>query len=441
MTDRLPPSSGRQSKAGHHPARRQLVLVGVLASVLALIIAAFVAQALLRDEEPQPPSGLAPAVRPAGGFLDSVGVNIHVTYYDTAYRRAGEWIPLLRDLGVRHVRDGLVLDAPPLVERLGALSKAGIRVTGITGVDQPIDRQLELATGPLAPMLAAVEAPNELDISGLPSWQTRLASYLPALRKGLEQRGRTPLVGPSFVFEANIRETRRLAGNWDVTNLHPYPGGKPPEDVIADALRNVREQTPGKPVVATETGYHNAVRTTGDHPPTSEEAAGDYIPRLLLSSFAMGVQRTFLYEFLDQKPDPGRANRELNFGLLRHDLTPKPSYRALQTLLRVVRSSPGEGARLKVAVQLAPRDVRALVLERDDGSRVLALWRDASVWSVDQRKPTPVAPARVRAAFGGTARDVTVYRPSRQAEPVLRRSEAEHLDLEVGGDVVLVDFR
>jgi hypothetical protein len=41
-----------------------------------------------------------------------------------------------------------------------------------------------------------------------------------------------------------------------------------------------------------------------------------YIPRLFLEYFRLGIQRTLLYEFIDEFVDVANTNREANFGLM-----------------------------------------------------------------------------------------------------------------------------
>ena len=86
-------------------------------------------------------------------------------------------------------------------------------------------------------------------------------------------------------------------------------------------------------LVFTETGYHNALHDRADQPPASEEAAAVYFPRLLLAAFGLGARRTFIYELLDEKPDPGLADLQQHFGLLRNDFSPKPAFTAIKTLI------------------------------------------------------------------------------------------------------------
>ena len=59
-----------------------------------------------------------------------------------------------------------------------------------------------------------------------------------------------------------------------------------------------------KPIVFTESGYHNAINENTDQPGVSETTAAKYIPRLFLEDFSRAVPRTYLYELMDEAPDP-----------------------------------------------------------------------------------------------------------------------------------------
>jgi hypothetical protein len=89
-----------------------------------------------------------------------------------------------------------------------------------------------------------------------------------------------------------------------------------------------------------------------------------------------------------------------------------------------------------------PDDLQRLLLERSDGSRVVALWRPVSVWDQNRRVPVDPGEQQIRLTFGGVgARDVSVWRPSVSAEPTLRRESVHDLSLPLAGDLVLVSYR
>jgi hypothetical protein len=193
----------------------------------------------------------------------------------------------------------------------------------------------------------------------------------------------------------------------------------------------------------TETGYHNAYAATTGQPPVSEEAAAVYLPRALVAAFGAGVRRTFVYELLDEKPDPGLHDPEQHFGLLRNDLSPKPAFTAIKTLIAAVRASPGSGSGVLPWDLRAPEDadVQHVVLARRDGSRAIAIWRPVSVWDTDERRAVDPGSVAIELLWGRTASDVTVWRPSVSEQPVLRRAQARRLKLDLAGDLVLVSFR
>lgn len=432
--------SGTRSPQRPAATRRQLVVIAVLLAALVALLAIAVREG--GEIGGSKGSGRASeGIRPlsATGFLDSLGVNVHMTYYDTAYARLDEWAARLDELGVRHVRDGLVLDNPRYVDDYRRLARQGVRATLIVG--EPVGPSLELAAGPLRPVVEALEAPNEADATLGPDWEATLERLLPELHAATEE-GRlrdVPLLGPSFVGYDNRQAVDDLQRYWDVQNVHPYPGGQEPAANLSREILAVRAKGRGKPIQATEAGYHTAVNATVGQPPVPEEVAAAYLPRMAAEYYAAGVQRTFFYELLDEKPDPGGVDPEQHFGLLRNDLSPKPAFTSLRNLVRVVRRSPGPGER--VPVRTSGADVESLLLERRDGSRVLLLWQRASLWDPGSREPHEASDVTVGVRFGAEARDVAVQRPARGDDPIARSARATELQAPVGADVTAVTFR
>jgi hypothetical protein len=378
----------------------------------------------------------------AEALADSIGVVVHFSYVDTAYGRQADVVTSLRELGVRHIREGTPPRSGPLASGLRAARAAGIRATLLPG-DTERD-PVAAVTDSIAVMgdhIDAFEGPNELDNIGDPAWVEKLSAYMPRLAAAVREHAPgVPVVGPSFVQPSSrVEVPADLPGLY---NAHPYAGGGPPEPALGAAVREAGADDLDRGVVFTETGYHNALHATTGQPPTSERAAAVYLPRLLVTAFGAGVRRTFIYELLDEKPDPGLLDPEQHFGLLRQDFTPKPAYTAVQTLIRVLRASKRSRvpapARLRVS---AEGTVDRVTLERRDGSQVTALWRPVSVWDQDERQPTTVNPLRVHLRVDPAGRDVAIWRPSVSARPVLRRAEADRLAIDLYGDLVLVSVR
>src|SRR5690349_14849382 len=113
------------------------------------------------------PAASADTARPADSFVDSVGVNVHLTYGDTAYGNFSLVRRRLDELGVRHIRDGLCGSCGWQLDSLRTLAGDGIHADLIVG-------WVNNRTGTLSANLAAVkskllgsvdmlEAPNEWD--------------------------------------------------------------------------------------------------------------------------------------------------------------------------------------------------------------------------------------------------------------------------------------
>jgi hypothetical protein len=155
----------------------------------------------------------------------------------------------------------------------------------------------------------------------------------------------------------------------DAVSVHPYrPYHRPPETAAEDytKLRKLIERhlPPGKkqmPILSGEWGY--ASHAKGVSPQT--QAA--YLARQQLANLLGGVPLSVWYDWKDDGLDP--AEREHNFGTVRPDLSPKPAYRAAQTLTR-------ELAGYRISRRLAAGSDKDFVLLLADaaGRRKLAAW-------------------------------------------------------------------
>ena len=427
-----------------------------------LVCAAVLAAFLLRGADspgggPRPTGESAPGVgavpegRPASAeaFVDSVGVNIHSTYVDTAYANQAGVIASLRDLGVHNVRDGLVAGRPDEREYLLALAQYGIRTTFIMGApNADVVSSLDHGTRAfLARTGAAFEGPNEYDASGDPQWAANLRAYQQRLYraiKGDPALASRPVFAASLVNPGSPQQLGSLDGLADMANAHPYPAGLPPEQSLDMLLPELARQAAGRPIVATEDGYHNALATQGDHPPTSERAAAIYLPRLLLENFRRGIKRTFIYELLDEKPDPGGTYRDEHFGLLHSDFSPKPAYWAVRRLLRVL-SGPGGSAAdeppLRFSLSQPPSAVHHLLLAGGNGTYYLALWRPVSVWDTIRRVDLYPKAIPVEVRFGDSPSSVEIFDPTRSQSAVARASGSRDVQVDLAGDAVLFRIR
>jgi hypothetical protein len=425
------------------------------------------------------PAIAAEPARPSDDFVDSVGVNLHLGYegtvYDSAFERVVE--PALIASGIRHVRDG-VYTAPGagahdfFYQRCRALAAAGIRFNLITAMKTIRSDPTDYARLPdvyqwCDGAVEAFEGVNEPDLQaipdGYPDWRTQTIESQRALYqavKGSSLISGLAVLGPSIV--RSPAEVGDLSRYLDYGNWHPYPGGECPAcgDVYGQSLDTYlpayRNPSGAKPMILTETGYHNAIRApAGGHRPVSERAAGRYIPRLALEHFNRGFRRSYLYELIDLAPDPGQASIEANFGLLRNDGTPKPAYRALSSLLQLL-SDPGpafEPGALEYSLRGASNDVHHTLLRKRDGRWFLVLWLERSSYDtgarpnapddINARRDLPMADRQVTLKFGASIGAATIHRLddagtlSSSATPISRGE----VDVAVSDRVTVAELR
>ena len=353
------------------------------------------------------------AARPADDLVESVGVNAHFDYPDTNYyQRLAETRAALCALGVRHLRHGPQTDPSKQAALLSVVRECGMRVTvPMTPRAGPWPAPLDLNPEPTLRLIdaardltyadgtSAVEAfegPNEYDASygNDGDWKGTLRQYqlmLYGLVKADADFGARVVLAPSFAYHQSTRDIASFPKAFDALNMHPYPGGGPPEPALFDNLASYRSWAPGvAAVVVTETGYHNALgngTAAGGYisqPGVPEAVEARYLPRLFLDHLRMGVSRTFTYELLDLFPNAANNHQERHFGLLRNDVTEKPVYRALQNTLALFADPgpPFEPGALAVAVEDGLGDLRWLLFERRDGRFLLALWRDVRSYQI-----------------------------------------------------------
>ena len=400
---------------------------------------------------------------PAAAFIDTIGVNTHLHYQGTVYdKRYKDLIkPKLLELGVKHVRDGAYTYEGAgrntfFYKRLRELGTAGINFNLITSLETPYNEATDYSK--LGDVVAwsngavtSFEGINEPDLQGIRGWAslTRDAQKkLYAAVRGDPALKNVKVLGPSPIWKT--KDLGDLSRYMDYGNAHPYPGGKMPTgseygQSTKATMKTVARNSGTKPVMFTETGYHNALKTDNDHAPTSEAAAAKYLPRMLLEHFNMGVPRTYLYELIDSRSKGRTTDPEASFGLLRSDGSEKPAFRAIESLTNLLADSdaPFSPDALNVALSGDTNDVHYTLLQKRDGTFYLALWLEKESWDRDARENVQVPSQNVTVKLGKDVRRATLHtlngagRMSQKAVSFDNR----RLDLKVGDSVSIVELK
>ena len=299
-------------------------------------------------------------------------------------------------------------------------------------------------------LLAALEGPNEYDLSGDPAWADVLRAYQTELFKvfkGIPATASIPIIGPSVTRKEAAQELGNVTQNADIVNLHSYYSFRPPETQGwgNDGYGSIRWQleamarplsaaeTNGPPLIVTEAGYHNTDNAETGLP---EEVTAAYLPRLLLNH---GITRTFVYELLDEWDKP--ENKEANFGLVRFDGSKKPAFFALKNLLALL-NDPGQTftpGSLNVEVRPASDTVSWTLLQKRDGDFYLAVWNSAAMFDPEAEDPKIVSTVQtVTLEFGEPVTAVSRVLPNEGVTWERLPLEGSALELAVGSDVTLL---
>jgi hypothetical protein len=367
-------------------------------------------------------AGIAPQqARQADALVDTMGINIHVTYTDGPYGQYETLLkPKLQQLGVRYVRDGAAIGAGYQYQhdRFKDLNMSlGIRLQLICdlrvpfggGTAQQCRDFVKSSVGPQ--VVFGVEGPNEYDASGDADFANTLDAYTRELWAAFKSDAATssiPIAGPSFLGDgANAYGDH--GAFMDFANVHNYFSSRHPETPgwgaggygsVKYAIDYARVMAPGKPVISTETGW-----TQNGVTPVPEDIAALYTARLPFVHFNNGIVKTFVYELFDLGD---------GYGIVTRDGQNKPAFGAMENIIKLL-SDPGAcfaPDALRFELRGATADVQQTLLQKRDGRFYLALWLGKPSWDPLTSKYDRPLPQEVTVAFGDAIGAVRVATPT-----------------------------
>jgi hypothetical protein len=398
----------------------------------------------------------------ADQFVNSIGVMTHQSYFNSAYGNFQAVSDKLVALGVRHARDSAVLSTDAdynrkVYDRFKGLANRGVRYTlivdprslGLADIDSAKINAIVAHSGGA---LEAVEGPNEFDLSGRADWADRLRAYQRSLYQSVKASSSpVPVLAPSLAYATNYDQLGDMSAYCDFGNTHPYPGGRNPGTSgwgsggygsLSWNIANARKVCGTKPIIATETGYHNVPGPLGAYSNTGvpEDVSGKYIPRLFLHYYDMGLPRVYAYEMVDLMGDPSKSDWQKHWGLLRSDYSAKPAYVALKRLIGLL-SDPGPSfvpGSLDYSLSGDLTNVRQMLFQKRDGRFYLVLWQEVLGYNVDTDTYISVAPRPVTLRLSTPIFKAAVYEPNRQKTPLRSYSMPTELLLQVSDRIAVV---
>jgi len=355
----------------------------------------------------------------ADQFVDSIGVNIHISFLD--YTSWTSVMPMITNLGVRHVRtyNMSTTDSTGNTELLqlaaaGVYTDMGVQTFKSDGKTLDPTQLSALLTAYAAlsysgtNMLTAIESiegPNEDDANGDPNWALDDAGFMQTLTQvmqGISAYNNIPILGPSVAITNNLYDLPNMvSGTYgqivDIGNAHPYNGNaspyfniNPEGSAISSYLRYAQNTYPGIPLDETENGYSTVNSTAG----VSETQQAIWEPRILLENYRLGINRTFLYDLLDEDIVTSTADWEHHYGLVKltgtspsNTFVNKMAYGVIQNLITILtdKGSTFTPGYFSYALSASNTTLHELTLQKRNGVFYLALWlADTGTGSVSQ---------------------------------------------------------
>ncbi|MEW6358543.1 MAG: hypothetical protein AB1696_19570 [Planctomycetota bacterium] len=156
---------------------------------------------------------------------------------------------------------------------------------------------------------------------------------------------------------------------FETYNIHSY---SKPDDYLRQ-FETARQGACGRPIWITECGIRlrtEDAKPWGDLPLELEREQAEFVARSYASSLFAGVDRHFFFILGNY------IERDIQFGLLRHDHTPRPGYVALAAVGRFLAGAKCLG---RVAPTIYAFRARPDGVERD----VLVAWGEGTDWPLD----------------------------------------------------------
>ena len=387
----------------------------------------------------------------AEAVRQSVGVNTHIRYTDGAYRRIDDVIQALDYLNIGHIRDSAPrIDAGgglPLAKYIW-LNKAGIRFNLIIGggVYDPANAIVGLEKLEVARpgSIESIEGFNEVNnwpvtYQGDTSLEAALAAQTATVRllRTHPTLGHIPILDLTGI---DIPDTLGDRGDYHNTHVYAQNGAQP-----GRWLGKKDQWADGKPWAITEFGYASNPQSGWLVIGVDEAGQAKGMLNGILDAAQYGVSRIYLYELLDEKPDPKGKSNEMHFGLFTVDNKPKPVAKALRNLLRII-NDPDPAALtflpqpLDMNIQGAPKTLRVLTIQKASGEAEILLWNEIAFWDREHGKPIENVPVPVKLTLPSGAQAKALYDPMKQDSAIRQLAGEGELTIEVPDYPVIVEI-
>lgn len=363
--------------------------------------------------------------RPLSVLANTMGVCTVTSTTSGLWGQRDKVMWVLKSVGAKWIRSEIYTGNKGQVAWLNQLAANGIRTNMIMqdpAMKNATPEQLvSLIASSMPNACHSMEGANEWNLEGGANWASELRTHQQRIFRAARGNAATrnkPVVGPALGMRKGYQEYGNQSAYMDWGNIHLYTGGFVPGYRSDEVIKEERRVCGSKPVIVTETGWHNASKYKGTHNYTPEDVAGVYAPRLILEYFIRNVPKVGIYELIDDRSDPGMTNHEAHFGLVRNNWSPKPAFISLANMNQIInrqyRTSGARGGSLSFKFNSGPADLRSALVAREDGRFLLFLWRNVAIYDPNKRRYLSPSSATVSIDWL-TQRSIRRYAPASSA--------------------------
>ncbi|MDB5460831.1 MAG: hypothetical protein JWO72_2572 [Caulobacteraceae bacterium] len=392
----------------------------------------------------------------AAVFLNTLGVNTHLSWTKTPYVNLAQIGNHLNYLGIHNLRDDFRLDAQTY-DAVGAMMALGFKFDLISGGDMATFLGAAHKLGIAHPGgLIAIEGPNEVDgwrvnYAGLTGY-TAAIKYQQALFSKVKSDAvlvKIPVYNLTVAAVAASKNLGDLSPYADYANVHLYYGaGQPaygwsPNDGAyswSSWITSGRLAAPGRPIVVTETGASATPAWGGG---VDENTQARQILNSLMDAARTGVSATYIYELVDGMNN-GPADEKSHYGLFRWDGSPRPAAVAVHNFTHILgdgshMAAGDTGGALDYVIRGVPQWGGHLVFQEGDGAKDIVVWAEPDIWN--ETAKTAIAPPNTPITVDlATPAKVSIYDPLRSSAPVQMLGTTSHVSLNVTDHPLIVEI-
>lgn len=356
-----------------------------------------------------------PPAKTGTALVDAIGMNTHFKqgwqYED--YRRV---IAMLKDLGVRQLREGF---AGPGQIQLETAVRAGMKFNFVIEpkFDRVLIEKLEFWEKRFPGSILSIEGPNEVN-----NWPVKIDGLdgIPAAKRFQQTIYDGVKASPVLKHIPVLALTSYpvFANPADIGNIHVYSrSGGGVIDEIDGGLKDEREHNPDRRSFwITESGYETLVGP-GEYEGVSEDVQAKLLLDLLLNASVRGIDKVFLYQFLDQYTDP--KDVQAHFGIVRLDWQPKPAFAAIRNLIKIFSAgaAPAPATGLSYRLEGLPGTGAQAVYQLGDRSWIVAVWDNRRIWDNTDHRPVAAFETPVTLVLPRKDATVSVFDPVAGPDP------------------------